>query len=194
MNTPTPPASGTRTPDASCPASFNPTARVLHWLMAPLVIAMLFIGAGMVASVSARPWLIDLHRPLGIAILLLAVLRLCNRLRHRPPALPSTLPRWQKRAARASHWLLYGLMLAMPVIGWAMLSAGGYPVQMSPSLVLPPILPQDVVLYAALRAAHGWLAYLLFATILLHVSAALMHAWVHRDGVFGTMLGRRGSS
>src|SRR5690606_19036630 len=94
MNTPTPPAAGTRTPDASCPASFNPTARVLHWLMAPLVIAMLFIGVGMVASISARPWLIDLHRPLGIAILLLAVLRLCNRLRHRPPALPSTLPRW----------------------------------------------------------------------------------------------------
>lgn len=181
------------TPTRSNPTSFNPTARWLHWLMAAMILSMLFIGVGMVASVSARPWLIDLHRPLGIAILLLAVLRLRNRLRHRPPALPSTLPRWQQAAARASHWLLYGLMLAMPLIGWAMLSAGGYPVQMSASFVLPPIAPQDVTLYAALRAAHGGLGYLLFATVLLHVSAALMHAWVYRDGVFASMAkGRNG--
>ncbi|MGH8084551.1 MAG: cytochrome b [Lysobacter sp.] len=192
MNAPTRLNPDTYNPDASNPTTFNvttfnPAARVLHWLMALMIIAMLFIGVGMMASVSARPWLIDLHRPLGIAILLLAVLRLRNRLRHRPPALPSTLPQWQKNAAHASHWLLYGLMLAMPLIGWATLSAGGFPVQMTPSFVLPPILPQDVVLYAVLRAAHGWLAYLLFATVLLHVSAALMHAWVHRDGVFGAM-------
>src|SRR5690606_24195086 len=130
---------------------------------------------------------IDLHRPLGIAILVLAVLRLRNRLRSPTPALPSTLPQWQKTAAHASHWLLYGLMLSMPLIGWAMLSAGGFPVQMSPSFVLPPILPQDVTLYAALRTLHGWLAYLLFATVLMHVSAALLHAWVFRDGVFPAM-------
>ncbi|GAB2627628.1 cytochrome b [Novilysobacter erysipheiresistens] len=170
--------------------NFNPAARWLHWSMAAMVVAMLFIGVGMVTSISARPWLIDLHRPLGIAIGLLAVLRLRNRMRHRPPALPSRLPHWQKTAARASHWLLYGLMLAMPLIGWAMLSAGGYPVQMSPSFVLPPILPQDVSLYATLRTAHGWLAYLLFATVLLHLSAALLHAWVYRDGVFQAMAGR----
>ena len=193
MNTPTRPDPDACKPDASSPTTYNPTARVLHWLMAPMLIAMLFIGVGMVASISARPWLIDLHRPLGMAILLLAVLRLRNRLVHRPPRLPSALPRWQKRAASASHWLLYGLMLAMPLIGWAMLSAGGYPVQMSPSFVLPPILPQDAVLYAALRAAHGWLAYLLFATVLLHVSAALMHAWMYRDGVFATMVKGRGA-
>lgn len=174
----------------SAPNDFNATARWLHWAMGAMIVSMLFIGAGMVTSISARPMLIDLHRPLGIAILLLAVLRLRNRLRHRPPALPSTLPQWQKTAARASHWLLYGLMLAMPLIGWAMLSAGGYPVQMLPSLVLPPILPQDVVLYTVLRAAHRWLAYLLYAAVLLHLSGALMHAWVYRDGVFQAMAGR----
>lgn len=171
----------------NAPTHFNPAARWLHWLMAVMIVSMLFIGVGMVTSVSARPWLIDLHRPLGIAILVLVVLRLRNRLRNRPPALPSTVPRWQQTAARASHWLLYGLMLSMPLIGWAMLSAGGYPVQMTWSFVLPPIAPHDATLYAALRTAHGWLAYLLFATVLLHVSAALMHAWVYRDGVFAAM-------
>ncbi|WP_149195739.1 cytochrome b [Luteimonas suaedae] len=176
-------------PTHPTPHSFNSTARWLHWLMAAMILSMLFIGVGMVTSVSARPWLIDLHRPLGIAILLLAVLRLRNRMRHRPPALPSTLPHWQKSAARASHWLLYALMLAMPLIGWAMLSAGGYPVQMSASFALPPIAPQDAILYSVMRTAHGWLAYLLFAIVLLHLSAALVHAWVYRDGVFRAMTG-----
>lgn len=170
------------------PTHFNAAARALHWLMAALIVAMLFIGVGMVASVSLRPWLIDLHRPLGIALLVLVVLRLANRLRHRPPAPPAALPRWQRIAAHASHWLLYALMLAMPLIGWAMLSAGGYPVQMTASWVLPPLVGSDPTLYALLRTAHGALAYLLFATVLLHVSAALMHAWVHRDGVFASMV------
>lgn len=169
------------------PVHFNRTARLLHWAMATMIIAMLFIGVAMVASIGQREWLIALHRPLGIAILLLAVIRLRNRRRHAPPPLPGDLPLWQAAAAHASHWLLYLLMLAMPLLGWAMLSAGGFPVQMTPALQLPPIAPRDPVLYAWLRSAHGWLAYTLFATVLAHVSAALFHAWVRRDGVFASM-------
>ncbi|WOB51713.1 cytochrome b [Xanthomonas hydrangeae] len=166
---------------------FNLPARVLHWLMAAMILTMLFVGVGMVASVTQRPWLIDLHRPLGITILILAVLRLINRLRNRPPPLPADLPAWQKAAAIASHWLLYALMLGMPLIGWAMLSAGAYPIVLWPGAQLPPIAPHDPALYAWLRSAHGWLAYLLFATVLGHLSAALLHAWVRRDGVFSSM-------
>lgn len=172
---------------------FNLTARVLHWTMAPLIVAMLFVGVGMVASVANRPWLIDLHRPLGIAILVLVVVRLVNRLRHRPPPLPADLPRWQVLAAHASHWLLYALMLTMPLAGWAMLSAGGYPVALFGGVHLPAIVSPDPTLYAWLRDAHGWAARLLFVTVLVHVAAALFHAWVRRDGVFGSMarFGRR---
>lgn len=166
---------------------FDGIARTLHWLMAVLIISMLFIGVAMVTSVSLRPALINLHRPLGIAILLLAIVRLVHRLRHRPPPLPADLPRWQALAAHASHVVLYALMLSMPLIGWAMLSAGGYPVTMLAGLQLPAILPHNPVLYAWLRDAHGWLAYLLFATVLAHLAAALFHAWVRRDGVFQAM-------
>ena len=102
---------------------FNLLARVLHWSMAVMIVAMLFIGVTMVASLHLRPMLIDLHRPLGITIGVLVLLRLYNRLRHRPPPLPADLPVWQVMAAKASHWMLYALMLAMPLIGWAMLSA-----------------------------------------------------------------------
>lgn len=173
---------------SSTPAlHFNPLARVLHWLMAVMILAMLFIGVGMVATVAARPVLVDLHRPLGIAILLLVVVRLVNRLRHPPPPLPADLPRWQVLAAKASHLLLYALMFAMPLIGWGMLSAGGTPVVMFAGLQLPPIAPHDAGLYALLRGAHTWLAYLLFATVLVHLGAALTHAWIRRDGVFPSM-------
>lgn len=166
---------------------FDALARTLHWGMAALILTMLFIGVGMVASLSLRPLLIDIHRPLGIALLLLALLRLCNRWRSPPPPLPSDLPAIQAFAATASHWLLYALMLAMPLIGWAMLSAGGYPIVMWSGVHLPAIVPHDPALYAALRNAHSLLAYVLFATVVAHLSAALFHLWVRRDGVFQAM-------
>ncbi len=166
---------------------FKLPARVLHWSMAVMVLAMLFIGVGMVASLGMRPTLLAVHRPLGVAILALALIRLAYRLRNPPPPLPADLPRLQVLAATGSHVLLYALLIAMPLVGWTMLSAGGYPIVLWSGAQLPPLLPHDAALYAPLRSAHTWLARLLFATILLHLAAALYHAWVRRDGVFGSM-------
>ena len=171
----------------SHPRHFNLLARVLHWSMAAAIIAMLFVGAAMVVTLRYREPLLDLHRPLGLAILLLAIVRLVNRFIHPPPALPADLPRIQAWAAKASHWLLYALMLAMPLIGWGMLSAGAYPVELWDGINLPPILPHSPAIYGFLRPLHGVLAYLLFLTILVHLGAALFHAWIMRDGVFEQM-------
>ena len=123
------------------PQHFNTLARSLHWLMAVMILAMLFIGAAMMTSLHHRIWLIELHRPLGIAILLLALVRLVNRLLSRTPPLPADLPVWQVLAAKASHWMLYGLMLAMPLLGWAQLSAAGLPIVMFDGVNLPAIVP-----------------------------------------------------
>ncbi|RDS79813.1 cytochrome b [Dyella monticola] len=172
------------------PASFVWAARALHWLMAILIVSMLFIGVGMVASVSERhAWLIAIHKPLGIAILLLAIVRLIVRLRNPPPPLPDDLPAIQKIAAYASHYLLYALMLVIPLVGWAMLSAGGYPVMLSHSLRLPPIFPVSATAFAILRHTHAWLAMLLFLTFLAHLGAALYHGLIRRDGVLSSMTG-----
>jgi len=171
------------------PNHFAPLARLLHWLMALLVIAMLFIGAGMVASVSERhEWLIHLHKPLGVAILLLVIVRLFVRFSTRQPPLPADLPGWQVLAAKASHGLLYALMLTLPVLGWAMISAAGDPVTLGIGVQLPAIVPANAALFAFLRRAHGYLAYLLFLTVLLHLAAALFHGWIRRDGVLQSML------
>ncbi|WDY55943.1 cytochrome b [Pseudomonas sp. PSKL.D1] len=166
------------------PHAFHPLARLLHWLMAVLILAMLFIGVSMVGDLSPRhPLLIELHKATGLALLALVLLRIVLRLTLPHPPLPRDLPYLQRLAAGASHVLLYGLMLAMPLLGWAMLSAGGYP----RPLQLPAIAPHDLQLYAVLRQAHGWAGYLLFATVVVHLGAALMHALVRRDGVLRSM-------
>ncbi|MGF6331570.1 cytochrome b561 [Pseudomonas sp. BS3782 TE3695] len=171
------------------PTHFAPLARLLHWLMALMILSMLFIGAGMAASVSERhQWLINLHKPLGVAILLLVIVRLAVRFSTRQPSLPADLPAWQAFAAKASHALLYALMLILPLLGWAMISAAGDPVMLSSSLQLPSILPANAQVFAFLRKSHGYLAYLLFLTVLLHLAAALFHGWVRRDDVLNSML------
>jgi cytochrome b561 len=172
------------------PARFTLPARILHWSMAALILAMLLIGAGMISTTTARyPDLLAWHRPIGIAILILALIRLGVRLTHRPPPLPADLPAIQVAAAKGSHYLLYALMIAMPLIGWAMQSAGGYPVILWKGVVLFPILPHAVQLYGWLRCLHGLLAYAFFLLILAHLGAALFHALIRRDGVFRSMAG-----
>jgi cytochrome b561 len=167
---------------------FSPLARLLHWTMAPLIVAMLFIGVGMVASVShAHNTLVAIHKPLGIALLLLVVLRAAVRITRGTPPLPADMVTPQRIAAKASHLVLYALMLAMPLIGWAMLSAAGYPITLYGPLHLPPIAPHNVELFALLRGLHTWLAFALFATVLLHLAAALFHGLIRRDGVFSSM-------
>lgn len=173
---------------------FPALSRLLHWLMAVMIVAMLFIGIGMLASLADYHWLVSIHRPLGIAILILVAIRLVNRLIHPAPALPSDMPRILRLAAHGSYVLLYALMFAVPLVGWAMLSAAGYPIVLYGAFELPPILPPNDMVYAWLRTAHTALALLLFATFLAHLAAALMHALVFRDGVFESMASvRRGS-
>jgi cytochrome b561 len=172
--------------------TFTAGSRLLHWVMAAMIIAMLFIGAGMAATVSRRyTVLVSLHRPLGIVILVLVVVRFLNRLMHPPPPLPKDLPAWQRLAAEGSQHLLYALMFLMPLIGWAMMSAALYPVVLFGAFRLPPITPQSASLYALLRPAHAYLAYLFFATLLAHLGAALFHGLIRRDRVLQSMASMR---
>lgn len=167
---------------------FKPLQRLLHWLMAVCIVTMFFIGVGMVSTIMPKfLTLVSIHRSLGIAILVLAVLRLLVRLRYGTPPLPADLPQPMKLAALLSHYVLYVLMFCMPILGWAMLSAAAYPVVVFGRLNLPPIAPQSDSLHTLLWNAHYYLAFLFFAVVLVHVAAALYHALIRRDGVFEAM-------
>lgn len=98
------------------------------------------------------------------------------------------LPGWQRFLAIGSHLILYALMFALPLVGWSMLSAGGYSIVVFQSIHLPPILPHDVAVFAMLRNIHTLLAFLLFAVFLGHLAAARFHKLIRRDGVLKSIV------
>ena len=167
---------------------FTALQRLLHWLMAVCILTMLFIGVGMASTVKPKYlMLVSIHKPLGIAILVLALVRLVVRLRYGVPSLPADLPEPMRLGAQLSHYALYALMIGMPLLGWGMLSAADYPVVLFGGVHLPAILAQNDGLHTLLWNAHFYLAFVFFALVLLHVAAALFHALVRRDGVFYAM-------
>jgi len=163
------------------------SSRALHWLMAAMVLAILFIGIAMVASLSDYHLLVSIHRPLGIMILVLVVIRFVNRRLCPLPPFPATMSPMERLAATTSERLLYVLMFALPLVGWGMLSAARYPIVLCGPLHLPPILPQSALLYTGLRKTHKILAFLLFGTFMAHLSAILFHTLVLRDGLLRRM-------
>jgi cytochrome b561 len=167
---------------------FSVLQRSLHWLMAVCILAMLFIGVGMKSTVTPKyvP-LLATHKTLGAVILILVLIRLGVRLRYGVPPLPADLPELMKLGAHLSHYALYVLMIALPLLGLTMLWTGAYPIVLYGDIRLPALLPQSDAMHTLLWNAHFYLAFAFFAVILLHVAAALFHALVRRDGVFESM-------
>jgi cytochrome b561 len=180
------------------PRQFAAFSRVLHWTMAAMVLTMLCIGVAMVASLGDYHVLVSIHRPLGIAILILVVVRFVNRLLNPPPPFPATMSGTERLAATGSELAMYGLMLVLPLVGWGMLSAARYPIVLLGAVHLPFILPHNPTLYAVLRKAHTILAYLFFLTFMGHFGAILFHTLIVRDGLLMRMapwnIGRQAAS
>ena len=167
---------------------FPLSMQILHWLMVAMVLSMLAIGFTMVVSLAYYHRLLAIHRPLGIAVLAVVVIRFINRHFSTLPPFPETMSARERTAASTSERVFYALMFLLPLVGWGMLSAAGYPIVLYGSLHLPPILPHSALLYAMLRKTHTILAYLLLFTFFGHFSAILFHTLVIRDGMLGRML------
>lgn len=166
---------------------FKALSRLLHWVMAAMILTMLGLGAAMFASLESYHALVAIHRPLGIAILLAAIIRIVNRLFNPPPPLPASMSRIERLAATASEYTMYGLMVALPLVGWGMLSAARYPAVMWGTYRLPEILPHSAPLFAVLRKVHGVLAAVFLLVILAHLCAVLFHSLIVRDGIWRRM-------
>lgn len=130
--------------EAPVPARFSLFSRWLHWVMAVLIVAMLFVGAAMTASLADYRFLVSVHKPLGMAVLLLAVIRLVNRITHRAPPHPRSMGPGERRAALASECLMYGLMVSQPLVGWAMVAASDTPFVIG-GVRVPSIVPHGSV-------------------------------------------------
>jgi cytochrome b561 len=126
---------------AAPPQKFTAPSRIFHWLTAILIFAALFIGFTMVNWLAGYAELRVIHMSIGALILLVVILRIVNRARHHPPAWPPTVGRLEGKAVIWTERALYFLLLAQPLVGWAMVSASGTPVRVFGVLRQPPIAP-----------------------------------------------------
>jgi cytochrome b561 len=161
--------------------------RLLHWLTAALIFTALFLGFTMVNSLDNYTSLVRVHMTVGVIILSIVVLRAANRFTHRMPKMPDTVGVIEHDVMVGSEVMLYSLMFAQPLVGWAMVSASGKPVVILGSLRLPRIAPFDADLYFVLRQIHFLLAYALMAVVAMHICAVLWHTLALRDGMLSRM-------
>jgi cytochrome b561 len=167
---------------------YDRVAMALHWLLGALLLAEMVFGLLLdemaPRGTPARGATINLHKSIGLLLLILTLARLAWRLRHRPPAWPAAMALRQQRAAAAVHRCLYGLMLLLPLSAWLGSNVSKHGIKFF-GLVLPPWGPDLPQLYALLNRLHSASAYLLLALIAGHVLAALKHALLDRDGTLG---------
>jgi cytochrome b561 len=169
---------------------YTSTAIALHWTVAVLIVVSVSLGLYMV-GLKLSPTKLKLyswHKWVGITIFLLVVARLLWRALNPPPPLPASMPRWQHTAAHLSHWLLYAMLVCIPISGWLMSSAGGVPVVYFGVVPLPNLVEKNKELFETLKSLHEALAFSMLALVGLHVVAAIKHHFVDRDDVLHRML------
>jgi len=171
-------------------AAYTPTARVLHWITALLVIGLITVGIlmGNMASGPLQDRLYNLHRSTGALVLVLSIIRLWYRWTHPPLSLPAHMLASQRLAAESVHWMLYTLLIVQPLIGWAATSAYRAPIIIYGLFELPPILPVNQPLSEQLFFIHRGLGFVMAALVLGHAGAALYHHFVQRDRVLMRMI------
>lgn len=166
---------------------YSAPARLIHWLMAGLILLMIPAGFVMVQPGLDRGLqntLFIFHKNVGVLLLLLIVVRVGWRLLHAPPPLPATVPGWQARIAHLSHLALYALMVALPVAGYVRVRAGGFPIESLDALGLPSLVPRSDALAEVAKTIHYGAALAIVTVLAAHIGAALFHGIVKRDGVF----------
>lgn len=171
---------------------YSRVAIVLHWVIGLLMIANLVGGLARESfGEAAKPIIMGLHKSTGITILVLSLLRLMWRLGHKPPPLAASLKRWEVGLAHAIHWIFYFLMIALPVTGWLLVSAGSrkWPINWY-GLFDIPFLPIEQVKATAhiFQERHEMLGFIMIALIVLHVAAAIKHHVFDRDNTVERML------
>ena len=175
---------------ANSPRTWGLVAVALHWTTVILIVWMFYLGWTM-TDMELGPAMLEtyaFHKSLGITILGLTLARLFWRLANPTPRLPDAMPAWERRGAHASHLALYGLLLALPLVGWLYSSASAFPVSVFGLFTLPDLIGANEGSAKTLQTLH-WLGGLaLLGLLALHVGAALKHHFRDRDAVLRRML------
>jgi len=169
-------------------ARYNGVAQTLHWITAAILVVSVPLGLFHESLEATYGNVMPLHKSLGLTVLLLTLVRLGWRLMRPPPPEPPELPRWQAVLARSTHWAFYVLLIAMPIAGYVMSSAGSRPLALF-GLPIPKLaLDRDAPIAGFAHEAHEIGGLITAGLILLHVSAALYHQFAGPESVFARML------
>jgi len=170
---------------------YTRTAIVLHWLVAAAILGQIAFGwylQKVPRKTPERTVYVNFHKSTGMLIGVLVLARLVWRLRHRPPALPASMPLWERRAAQANHVLLYACMIIMPLAGYVASNFSRFGVKFFNAVTFPPWGVDDRAVYGFFNGLHVATSYLLVALIALHVAAAAKHAFSPQPAILRRML------
>ena len=172
------------------PERWGSISQLLHWVMLAMILTMAYLGLTM-GDLPNGPDKIQtyaLHKSIGLTILALVVLRLLWRLYAGiPHPVPGT-PAWQERIASLTHWAIYGLLFAIPISGWVLNSAAGFPLQWFHLFNLPAIVGKDRNLNELAKDAHEIMFWALVGLVAAHAGAAFFHHIFQRDATLARML------
>ena len=179
-------------PLKNTPSDWGSVSKSLHWLVVALVLAMAWIGLRMGDMPNGPDKIATyaLHKSIGLSILALVVLRLSWRMHAGAPAPVPGTPALQERVASLAHWALYALLLAMPLSGWVLNSAAGFPLQWFGLVNLPALAGKDHDLHELAEEIHELLFWAMAIVAVLHAAAALYHHLFMRDATLARMLPR----
>jgi cytochrome b561 len=170
---------------------YTPTAQVLHWITALLMFTILPVAWHIVTMNQDDPrretWL-TIHKSIGITILALTIIRIVWRWITPPPSLPGTMGQIEAAAAVLSHWLLYIVLITMPVSGYLQSAAGGHSVIYFGLFEIPSLVPQNKNMAEWATAIHNAGQWAVYTLIVLHVLATVWHLAVRRDGILDRIL------
>ncbi|MEM9670029.1 MAG: cytochrome b/b6 domain-containing protein [Pseudomonadota bacterium] len=185
--------------DAPSPR-YTGVAIALHWLLAVALGGMIAIGKNMYDA-EGRPieWLYQLHKSVGITILILVIARLSWRHLNPPPELPEGMTPLEEKAAHWVHIGLYALMILLPLSGWVMVSVSPFAIAtvLYGTVGWPhlPFLPQLAfetreAIYPNMEEIHAILSWILIALFIFHVAGAIKHEMSDEEGVIKRMVPR----
>lgn len=158
---------------------------LLHWIIAVLMITLVIEGLYMtrIPISEQKLKLYGWHKEYGMLLLMLVMLRIVWRIGNIVPLLPASIPRWQKFAAHAVHWLFYIFMFALPITGWLLTSAAGLPVSFFDLFIFPDLISPNENMRILFTEIHQWLSYGFIVTFFMHVGAALKHHFINKDDI-----------